>query len=113
MVGHILFWNDSLHCCNCLLSLPCNSCNQLIVLGFSLTETRPTILFVVWSANSYGSAALTSKASSNLLTTVLTDAFVRVIVSSIRTNRARCALYVTRFGKTCLYERIIFFLIYL
>ena len=25
--------------------------------------------------------------------TVLTDSFVRVIVSSIRTNRARCALY--------------------
>ena len=25
--------------------------------------------------------------------TILTDAFVRVIVSSIRTNRARCALY--------------------
>ena len=24
---------------------------------------------------------------------ILTDAFVRVIVSSIRTNRARCALY--------------------
>ena len=66
MVRHILFWNDSLHCCNCL-SLPCNSCNQLIVLGFSLTETRPMILFVVWSANSDGSAALTSKASSNLL----------------------------------------------
>ena len=32
----------------------------------------------------------TSKASSNLL---LTDAFLRVIVSSIQTNRARCALY--------------------
>ena len=25
--------------------------------------------------------------------TILTDAFVRVIVSSLRTNRARCALY--------------------
>ena len=25
--------------------------------------------------------------------TILTDAFVRVIVSSIRTNRAKCALY--------------------
>ena len=26
--------------------------------------------------------------------TILTDAFVQVIVSSIRTNRARCALYI-------------------
>ena len=40
----------------------------------------------------------TSKASSSNLIyfsskTILTDVFVQVIVSSIRTNRARCALY--------------------
>ena len=50
-----------------------------------------TILLVVWSANG-DCSALTSKASSNLLNddTYVTDAFVRVIVSSIR--RVRCAL---------------------
>ena len=41
---------------------------------------------VVWSANGDGSA-LTSKASSNSLNvTILTDLFVQVILSSIRTN---------------------------
>ena len=48
------------------------------------------ILLVVWSANGDG-GALTSKASSKM--TILTDAFVQVIVSSIRTNRARYTLY--------------------
>ena len=52
------------------------------------------ILLVVWSANGDGSALTTSEASSNLLNDdTLTDAFVRVIVSFSRTNRARCALY--------------------
>ena len=46
------------------------------------------ILLVVWSANG-DSSALTSKAGSNLLN----DDTYRLIVSSIRTNRARCALY--------------------
>ena len=50
------------------------------------------ILLVVWSANGDGSA-LTSKTSSNLLMTILTNVFVREIVSSIWTNRARCILY--------------------
>ena len=50
-----------------------------------------TILLVVWCANSDGSA-LPSKANSNLKKMLLTDSFVRVIASSIRTNRARCAL---------------------
>ena len=36
-------------------------------------------------------SALTSKAYFQF--TILTDAFVRVIVSSIQTNRSRCALY--------------------
>ena len=49
-------------------------------------------MIFVWSANGNGSA-LTSKASSNYYITILTDEFVRVIVSSIRTNRARCTLY--------------------
>ena len=49
-----------------------------------------TILLVVWSANSDGSA-LTSKANSNFLMTILTDVCVPVILSSIQTNRARCA----------------------
>ena len=31
--------------------------------------------------------------------TILTDAFVRIIVSSIQTNRARCALHV--YKKIC------------
>ena len=35
---------------------------------------------------------LPSKASSKLLNDNTSDAFVRVIVSSIRTNRARCIL---------------------
>ena len=47
---------------------------------------------VVWSANGNGSA-VTSKASSNLLNDDTTDSFVRVIVSSIRTNRAVCTLF--------------------
>ena len=62
------------------------SSSYLIVSQFA------TILFVIWSANGDGSA-LTSKASSNLINDDLTDAFVRLIVSSIQTNRARCTLY--------------------
>ena len=46
--------------------------------------------FCLLSANGDGSA-LTSKASSEF--TILSDSFVRVIVSFIQTNRARCALY--------------------
>ena len=54
-----------------------------------------TILLVVWSANGKRcGSALTSNTSSNLLKLMmtLTDAFMRVIVLSIQTNRARCAL---------------------
>ena len=45
-----------------------------------------TVQLVAWSANGDGSA-LTSPI------TILIDAFMRVIVLSNRTNRARCALY--------------------
>ena len=37
--------------------------------------------------------AMVSALSSNLLNDTLTGVFVRVIVSPIQTNRARCALY--------------------
>ena len=50
------------------------------------------MLLVIWSANGDGSA-LTSKVSSIYLMTILTDSFVRVIVSSIRTNRTKYTLY--------------------
>ena len=43
----------------------------------------------VWSANGDGNALTTSSASS----TILTNVFVWVSVSSFQTNRARCTLY--------------------
>ena len=52
----------------------------------------PLILLVVWSANGNGSA-LTSKASSNLLNNGTYPFICAGIVSSIPTNRAKCALY--------------------
>ena len=59
-----------------------------------------TLLLVVWSAN--GNATVVLFTSPRLvpihLMMTLTYAFVRVIVSSIQTNRVRCALYFFKSG---------------